>query len=107
MVGHTGNYNAILKAIETIDDCAKKVIESCIKNNYACLIISDHGNADISKNSDGSPNTAHTTNPVPCFLINSGYDNIENGKLCDVAPTILHIMGIETPEQMNGKTLIK
>ena len=107
MVGHTGNYNAILKAIETIDDCAKKVIESCIKNNYACLIISDHGNADISKNSDGSPNTAHTTNPVPCFLINSGYDNIENGKLCDVAPTILHIMGIETPEQMTGKTLIK
>ena len=107
MVGHTGNYSAIIKAIETVDNCCEAVVDSCIKNQYACLIIADHGNADMSKNKDGSPNTAHTINLVPCFLINTEYKSLENGKLADIAPTILNIMGIDIPKEMTGKTLIK
>lgn len=106
MVGHTGNYNAIIKAIEVVDECTKKIIDCGIKNDYAFLIIADHGNADISKNEDGSPNTAHTTNPVPCFLVNSNHDKIQDGILADIAPTILNIMGINTPNEMTGKSLI-
>lgn len=107
MVGHTGDYAAILKAIETVDHCTKKVVEAGLKNDYAFLIISDHGNADFAINADGTPNTAHSTNLVPCFAINSGFKNIENGKLGDIAPTILQIMGVETPSEMTGNILIK
>ena len=107
MVGHTGNYNAIVKAIETVDVCTQKVVEAGLKNDYAFLIIADHGNADFAINTDGSSNTSHSTNPVPCFALNTGFNNIENGKLADIAPTILQIMGIKAPNQMTGKSLIK
>ena len=107
MVGHTGDYTAIIKAVETVDSCAKKVVEAGLKNDYAFIIISDHGNADFAINPDGSPNTAHSTNSVPCFALNTGSDTIEDGKLGDIAPTILHIMGIKNPKEMTGKILIK
>ena len=107
MVGHTGNYNAIIKALETVDRCAQKVVESAIENNYAVLVIADHGNAEYAINKDGTPNTAHTTNLVPCFLINTDFNYIEDGKLGDIAPTILKIMGLNIPKEMTGNTLIK
>ena len=107
MVGHTGNYNAIVKAIETVDVCTQKVVEAGLKNDYAFLIIADHGNADFAINTDGSSNTSHSTNPVPFFALNTGFNNIENGKLADIAPTILQIMGIKAPNEMTGKSLIK
>ena len=107
MVGHTGDYNAILKAVETVDSCTKKVVEVGLRNNYAFVIIADHGNADFAINRDGTPNTAHTINPVPCFLLNAGFNKIKNGKLGDIAPTILQIMGIKPPHEMTGNSLIK
>ena len=107
MVGHTGNYEAIKKAVEIVDECAKDVVEAGIKNDYAFVIIADHGNADFALNQNGSPNTAHTTNPVPCFILNTDYKNLENGKLGDIAPTILKIMEVEIPSQMTGKILVK
>ncbi|MDC0204336.1 2,3-bisphosphoglycerate-independent phosphoglycerate mutase [Flavobacteriales bacterium] len=106
MVGHTGDYNAIVKAVEIVDTCTQKVVEAGLNKDYAFLIISDHGNADFAINSDGSPNTAHSTNPVPCFALNTNFEKIENGKLGDIAPTILQIMGIEIPTEMTGNTLI-
>ncbi len=107
MVGHTGNYNAITKAVETVDSCTQKVVEAGLKNDYAFIIIADHGNAEFVINPDGTPNTAHSTNLVPCFAINTGFKTIENGKLADIAPTILKIMGVEIPQEMTGKILIK
>ena len=107
MVGHTGDYNAIVKAVETVDNCTKQVVEAGLKNDYAFIIIADHGNADFAINPDGSPNTAHSTNLVPCFALNTGFENIENGKLGDIAPTILQIMGVEIPTEMTGEILIK
>ena len=107
MVGHTGDYNAIIKAVETVDNCAQKVVESGLKNDYAFIIISDHGNADFSINPNGTSNTAHSTNPVPCFALNTESDTIENGKLGDIAPTILHIMGVKIPKEMTGNILTK
>ena len=106
MVGHTGVYNAIIKAVETVDRCAKKVVEAGISSNYSFIIIADHGNADYTINSDGSPNTAHTTNPVPCILIDNDFKKINNGRLADIAPTILKIMGLEIPKEMDGKVLV-
>ena len=107
MVGHTGDYNAIVKAVETVDNCTKQVVEAGLKNDYAFIIIADHGNADFAINPDGSPNTAHSTNLVPCFALNTGFEKIENGKLGDIAPTILQIMGVEIPMEMTGEILIK
>ena len=107
MVGHTGNYNAIMKAVQTVDDCARKVVEAGLKNDYAFIIIADHGNAEFTINLDGTPNTSHTTNPVPSFAINTGFDKIEKGKLADIAPTILKIMGVDVPKEMTGNILIK
>jgi len=107
MVGHTGDYEAIKKAVETVDNCAQQVVEAGLKNDYAFIIIADHGNADFVINTDGSPNTAHSTNPVPCFALNTGFEKIENGILGDIAPTILKIMGVEIPTQMTGNILIK
>ena len=107
MVGHTGDYRAIKKAVETVDTCTRKVVEAGLKNDYAFIIIADHGNADFAINEDGSPNTAHSTNMVPCFALNTGFEKIENGKLGDIAPTILKIMGVEIPTEMTGEILIK
>ena len=107
MVGHTGDYNAIVKAVETVDTCTKQVVEAGLKNDYAFIIIADHGNADFAVNADGTPNTSHSTNMVPCFALNTGFNNIQNGKLGDIAPTILKIMEVETPIEMTGIILIK
>lgn len=106
MVGHTGVYNAIVKAVETVDGCAQEIVEAGLLKDYTFIIIADHGNADFAVNKDGSPNTAHTTNPVPVFIIDEDYKEINNGILADVAPTILKIMGIEQPIEMTGKSLI-
>ncbi len=107
MVGHTGDMDAAIKACETVDTNAELISRAALKNDYVVLIVSDHGNCDKIKNSDGSTFTAHTTNPVPCVLL--GYkDDIQlmDGKLGDVAPTILSIMGIEIPNEMSGEILI-
>jgi 2,3-bisphosphoglycerate-independent phosphoglycerate mutase len=107
MVGHTGVFEAAVMACETVDACAQKVTEAALKNNYATIIIADHGNADMMINDDGSPNTAHTTNLVPCILVDNDYDGqIKNGKLGDLAPTILTMMGLVIPGQMTGTVLI-
>ncbi len=106
MVGHTGVYTAIIKAVETIDSCVKKVVEAGLKNGYTFLITADHGNADYVINEDGSPNTAHTTNPVPLFLVGSTFQKISDGRLCDIAPTILKLMGVEIPKEMTGSVLV-
>jgi 2,3-bisphosphoglycerate-independent phosphoglycerate mutase len=108
MVGHTGVFEAAVKACETVDLCAQKVTETALKNGYATLIIADHGNADIMINEDGTPNTAHTTNLVPCILVSDVYKGkLTDGKLGDLAPTILTLMGIKRPEQMTGNVLLE
>ena len=107
MVGHTGVYEAITKAIEALDECVGKVVEAAKKHGYSTIIIADHGNADNAKNSDGSPNTAHSLNPVPFIYISEDKDaKVANGRLADVAPSILHIMGLPQPEDMTGVNLI-
>ena len=106
MVGHTGVYPAIIKAVETVDNCVKNVVEAGLEYGYSFLIIADHGNADCAINIDGTPNTAHTTNPVPCILIDKEYKKIRNGKLADLAPTILKIMNITIPPEMDGEVLV-
>ncbi|MFH2094758.1 MAG: 2,3-bisphosphoglycerate-independent phosphoglycerate mutase [Bacteroidota bacterium] len=107
MVGHTGIYEAIRIAAETVDKCVGEVVECAVNNDYAIMIIADHGNADHAMNDDGSPNTAHSLNPVPCILINSPYKNIRPGILADVAPTLLTLMGLSIPAEMTGKVLVK
>ena len=106
MVGHTGVYEAVIKAVETIDTCARQVVEAGVENGYSFIIIADHGNADFVINEDGSPNTAHSTNPVPCILIDSDYLSIKNGVLADVAPTLLSILEVKQPSEMTGTSLI-
>jgi 2,3-bisphosphoglycerate-independent phosphoglycerate mutase len=106
MVGHTGVYEAIVKAVETVDTCLAEVVETLNEYNYSIIIIADHGNADFAVNEDGSPNTAHTTNPVPCVLIDKDYKSIRSGKLADIAPTILTIMQKNIPDIMNGDILV-
>ena len=107
MVGHTGVYEAISKAVQAVDNCAKQVVEAAKANGYDVIIIADHGNADFAVNADGSPNTAHSLNPVPCIWVTENPKELDNGILADVAPTLLDIMGIEKPEDMTGKSLIK
>lgn len=106
MVGHTGVFSAVVKAVETADLCAQKVVECGLENGYSFIILADHGNADYMVNNDGSPNTAHTTNLVPCILIDADYKTIRNGKLGDIAPTILKLLGVAAPEKMTGNILI-
>lgn len=106
MVGHTGVYEAILKAVETVDACVKETIEAAIANDYAIILTADHGNADNAVNADGSPNTAHSLNQVPCILINSNYTSIKDGILADLAPTLLTLLGMEIPEEMKGESLV-
>lgn len=108
MVGHTGNYEAIEKAVVTIDECVMDTVEAAKKADYEVIIIADHGNADNAVNPDGTPNTAHSLNPVPCVYVTENKEaKVENGILADVAPTILHIMGLNQPSEMTGKDLIK
>lgn len=106
MVGHTGVYEAIEKAVKTVDECAGAVIKAAQKNGYDVLIIADHGNADMAVNPDGSPNTAHSLNPVPSILVSDHYKKINEGILADVAPTLLTIMGVAIPKDMTGKVLV-
>lgn len=106
MVGHTGVFDAVVKAVETVDECVRRVVETGVKNGYSFLITADHGNADFMINADGTPNTAHTTNPVPVFLIDTHHRSIRNGRLADLAPTVLQLMGIEQPDEMTGKSLL-
>ena len=106
MVGHTGVFNAVIEAIETVDRCIKQLVKVGTKEGYTFLIIADHGNADFMINENGTPNTAHTTNPVPCILVNSKYKRLKNGKLSDIAPTVLKIMDIKIPNEMTGDILI-
>jgi 2,3-bisphosphoglycerate-independent phosphoglycerate mutase len=108
MVGHTGVYEAIYKAVEAVDQCAKEVVEAALEGDYDVLIIADHGNADNAVNPDGSENTAHSLNPVPCIFVSNDKTNVklENGILADVAPTLLADMGLEIPKEMTGRNLI-
>ena len=106
MVGHTGVMEAAIKACEAVDICVKEVVETALENNYTTIIIADHGNCETMINPDGSPNTAHTTNPVPIILVDKELNNINNGVLGDIAPTILDLMGVEKPEAMTCKSLL-
>lgn len=106
MVGHTGVYEAIKKAVKTVDECAGAVIKAARENGYDVLVMADHGNADMAVNEDGSPNTAHSLNPVPSILISDDYKSIKEGILADVAPTLLAIMGVPIPSDMTGKVLV-
>ncbi len=106
MVGHTGVFEAVVKAVETVDACAEKVVNAGLKHGYSFIIIADHGNADVMINEDGSPNTAHSTNLVPCiFVDNDFHPELKNGKLGDISPTILKLMGVDQPKEMTGVAL--
>ena len=108
MVGHTGVYNAIAKAVHAVDNCVKDVIEAAKANDYEAIIIADHGNADNAINPDGTPNTAHSLNPVPfVYVTDNNSATVKDGRLADVAPSILHIMGLEQPVDMTGENLIE
>lgn len=106
MVGHTGVMKAAINAAETVDACLKKLVTAAQKNNYSCIIIADHGNSEKMVNEDGTPNTAHTTNPVPLILVDNNIKSIKNGILANIAPTILKLMGIEKPSVMDEKSLV-
>lgn len=106
MVGHTGVMEAAIKACETVDECAKDVINAAVENDYSVLVIADHGNCETMINPDGSPNTAHTTNPVPLILVDNDVKSIKDGVLGDIAPTILKLMGVEQSSYMTQKSLV-
>src|SRR5690606_25292181 len=107
MVGHTGNFNAVVHAVETVDKCLEKVVNKGLEYDYSFIILADHGNADFMVNEDGSPNTAHTTNLVPCILIDREIDYIKPiGKLGDIAPTLLDLLKVEIPLDMTGESLV-
>jgi len=108
MVGHTGVWEAAIKAVETVNDCVEKVVKAGLENGYTIFLTADHGNSDYMINEDGSPNTAHTLNPVPFFIIDREWKGtIRPGKLGDIAPTILTMMGLQIPKEMSGKILTK
>ncbi|MGC4101644.1 2,3-bisphosphoglycerate-independent phosphoglycerate mutase [Ferruginibacter sp.] len=107
MVGHTGVWEAVIKAVETVDTCVEKVVAAALEQDYAVFILADHGNADYEINEDGTPNTAHTLNPVPFFIVDKEWKgSIKNGKLGDIAPTILTMMELPIPKEMSGNVLI-
>ena len=106
MVGHTGVFSAICSAVAKVDQCVKRVVEAAIANDYVVLLTADHGNADNAVNIDGTPNTAHSLNTVQFIVINAGVEKVKDGKLADVAPTILKLMGIPQPAAMTGEALI-
>ena len=106
MVGHTGVMSAVIKAAETVDGCVKEIVEKALAMDYDIMLTADHGNADYMINEDGSPNTAHTLNPVPFFFIsNDNKSKLKNGKLADIAPTILQVMDLAKPQEMDGDIL--
>ncbi|MGY8941669.1 MAG: 2,3-bisphosphoglycerate-independent phosphoglycerate mutase [Flavobacteriales bacterium] len=105
MVGHTGVFDAIVQAVETTDTCLKAVVEAGRSQGYQMIIIADHGNADYARNPDGSPHTAHTTNPVPVIVLSDAVSAIHDGVLADIAPTVLKLMGVDQPVEMTGKSL--
>ncbi|MBE6208889.1 MAG: 2,3-bisphosphoglycerate-independent phosphoglycerate mutase [Rikenellaceae bacterium] len=107
MVGHTGVYEAIVKAVTAVNECVEAVVETAKKNGYEVIIIADHGNADNAINADGSPNTAHSLNPVPIIVVSDRVKSVENGVLADVAPTVLKLMGLEQPAEMTGHALVE
>ncbi|WP_048797894.1 alkaline phosphatase family protein, partial [Segatella buccae] len=108
MVGHTGIYNAIAKAVWAVDQCVHEVIDAARETGYEAIIIADHGNADNAINEDGTPNTAHSLNPVPfIYVTDNNSAKVKDGRLADVAPSILHIMGLEQPADMTGECLIE
>jgi 2,3-bisphosphoglycerate-independent phosphoglycerate mutase len=108
MVGHTGVFEAVIKAVETADACARDVVEAALAAGYATIVIADHGNAEYMRNADGSPNTAHTTNLVPCILADTNYQGtLASGKLGDIAPTVLQLMGVPQPAEMTGLSLLR
>ncbi len=106
MVGHTGIYEAIEKAVKAVDSCVEKVVTAAKENGYEVVMIADHGNADNAINADGTPNTAHSLNPVPVVVVSDRVAKVENGILADVAPTVLELMGVEQPKEMTGHSLI-
>ncbi len=107
MVGHTGVWPAVIKAVETVDKCVERVVTAALQHNYTVFLTADHGNADYLINEDGSPNTAHTLNPVPLFVIDNEWSgNVKHGKLADIAPSILTVMGVPIPAEMTGEILI-
>ena len=106
MVGHTGVYDAITKAVKAVDECAGEVIEAAKRNGYEVVVIADHGNADNAINPDGSPNTAHSLNPVPIIVVSDRVASVADGVLADVAPTVLALMGLPQPKEMTGKALV-
>lgn len=106
MVGHTGVYDAIRKAVDTVDKCAGEVAEAAVKMGYSVIVTADHGNADFAVNGDGSPNTAHSLNPVPFIVVDKDVKKVEPGILADIAPTILKLMGVPAPKDMTGKSLV-
>lgn len=106
MVGHTGVFAAAVKACEVVDECLKDVVETAINEEYSVLVIADHGNCEMMINPDGSPNTAHTTNPVPIIIVDKDIKSIKSGNLGNIAPTILQLMGITKPELMTQDSLI-
>ncbi|HEX6334121.1 MAG TPA: 2,3-bisphosphoglycerate-independent phosphoglycerate mutase [Flavisolibacter sp.] len=106
MVGHTGVWEAAIRAVETVDQCVSSVVTTALEHGYTVFLTADHGNADYMINEDGTPNTAHTTNPVPLFIIDNTWNGtVQPGKLADIAPTILHMMGLPIPEEMTGTIL--
>ena len=107
MVGHTGVFSAAVKAVETVDECIGKVKDAVLKAGGAMVLTADHGNADCMVDADGTPFTAHTTNPVPLSVIGYDCELKSGGRLCDISPTMLDIMGISIPEEMTGISLIK
>ncbi|UAB81423.1 2,3-bisphosphoglycerate-independent phosphoglycerate mutase [Marixanthomonas sp. SCSIO 43207] len=106
MVGHTGVFDAAVKACETVDNCSRGIIEAALANDYTTVVLADHGNSEKMRNEDGSPNTAHTINPVPVIIVDNNITHVKNGILGDIAPTILHLMGITKPESMTQDSLI-
>lgn len=106
MVGHTGVFDAIVKACETVDSCAQALVEYGQLEGYSFIIIADHGNADMAVNDDGTPNTAHSTNLVPIYLLDSEINLVKDGKLADIAPTVLHLLGLSKPDEFDGESLI-
>lgn len=106
MVGHTGVFEAAVKACETVDNCVKDVITTALENDYTTIVIADHGNCETMMNPDGSPHTAHTTNPVPMVLVDKELKTIKDGVLGDIAPTILHLMNVPQPKEMTQDSLL-
>jgi 2,3-bisphosphoglycerate-independent phosphoglycerate mutase len=106
MVGHTGVFSAIVSAVESVDQCLEEIVKKGTLLGYEFIVIADHGNADLAINEDMSPNTAHTTNPVPIIFVSQEKHQLKSGKLADIAPTILKRLNVPVPDEMNGENLI-